>query len=171
MRHPNDWTEIRFVLWLLQDEAEYVQHEVHNNHDLETDSRIQASPASRLSTITEEPSNLTEETLFRHDEPVWEQFDTAASLACLQCATYGQEQPVHTPGDECEATWLQLKDLQGDNGDALDTQSLVVHSTNLTEDSLELYYTADMSKLAYRGHDGDRLVDVDFPGPGEHLCV
>ncbi|MFM7983957.1 MAG: hypothetical protein ACKPKO_31995, partial [Candidatus Fonsibacter sp.] len=22
--HPNDWTEIRFVLWLLQDETEYV---------------------------------------------------------------------------------------------------------------------------------------------------
>ncbi|MFM7980234.1 MAG: hypothetical protein ACKPKO_13045, partial [Candidatus Fonsibacter sp.] len=52
VRHPNDWTEIRFVLWLLQDEAEYVQHEVHNNHDLGIDSRIQASPASRLSTIT-----------------------------------------------------------------------------------------------------------------------
>ncbi|MFM7989285.1 MAG: hypothetical protein ACKPKO_59225, partial [Candidatus Fonsibacter sp.] len=64
-----------------------------------------------------------------------------------------------------------MKDLQGDNGDAIDIQSLPVHSANEMEDSLELYYTADMSKLAYRGYDGDRLVDVDFPRPGEHLCV
>ncbi|MFM7984854.1 MAG: hypothetical protein ACKPKO_36595, partial [Candidatus Fonsibacter sp.] len=41
----------------------------------------------------------------------------------------------------------------------------------MTEYLLEMYYTSDMSKLAYRGHDGDRLVEVDFPGPGEHLCV
>ncbi|MFM7989360.1 MAG: hypothetical protein ACKPKO_59605, partial [Candidatus Fonsibacter sp.] len=60
VRHPNDWTEISFVLWVMQDEAEYVQHEVHDNREVEASSQIQSSPASRLSTITEEPSNVTE---------------------------------------------------------------------------------------------------------------
>ncbi|MFM7984440.1 MAG: hypothetical protein ACKPKO_34455, partial [Candidatus Fonsibacter sp.] len=86
VRHPNDWMEIRFVLWLLQDETEYVQHEAHESREVEAGSQSQASPASILSTITEEPSNSTEETLFRHTELDWEHFDNSASLACLQCA-------------------------------------------------------------------------------------
>ncbi|MFM7990600.1 MAG: hypothetical protein ACKPKO_65895, partial [Candidatus Fonsibacter sp.] len=64
-----------------------------------------------------------------------------------QCAKDGQEQTVHAPDDECEATWLHLRDIQDDNGDVLDLQALTVQSTShdTTEDPLEMYYTSDMS--------------------------
>jgi hypothetical protein len=74
-RHPNDWMKIRFVLWLLQDETEYIQEDAMRSREIENTTPGQESPNTRLSTITEEPSDMTEDVLFRHDEPNWEQYD------------------------------------------------------------------------------------------------
>ncbi|MFM7981659.1 MAG: hypothetical protein ACKPKO_20310, partial [Candidatus Fonsibacter sp.] len=101
---------------------------------------------SRLSTITEEPSDITEEALFRHGEPNWERHDNLASFACLRCANDGQEQAIPPVEDACESVWLHLQDLSHHNPEALDALS-VPHITDCNtqeENFLELYYTSDM---------------------------
>ena len=117
---------------------------------------------------------MTEEVLCRHDEPNWEQYDSSAALACLQCAKDGCEQTVLVTDDLCELAWLHVQDSQKFTADSLDTQSQP-YDTGLLglreEEPLELYYTSDMSKLAYRDNDGGRQAEVEHPSSGEYLCI
>ena len=53
--------------------------------ELKTPDPQPDGPSSRLSTIDEEPSDLTEDTMFIHDEPNWEAADKAATEACFLC--------------------------------------------------------------------------------------
>ena len=174
IRHPNDWMEIRFVLWLLQDEIEYIQQDTTENREVEEIIPGQESPATRLSSITEKPSEMTEEALFRHDEPKWEQYDSSAASACLQCAKDGCEQTASVTDDLCESAWLHVHDSHNLTADTLDTHAPLYNAGLLDlkeEEPLELYYTSDMSKLAYRANGRDRQVEVEHPSSGEHLCI
>ena len=134
IRHPDDWTEIRFVRWLLHDDIEYVQQADSGGRQSEAVTPVQESPGSRLSTITEEPSDLTEEALFKHDEPNWEQHDNLVSFACLQCAKDGQEQATSNVEDVCELAWLHVQDTPQYAVDILDEQSTVQCASNINLD-------------------------------------
>ena len=83
----------------------------------------QESLATRLSTIAEEPSDMTEYVLFRHDEPNWEQYDLSAALECLQCAKDGCDQTAPVTDDPCEVAWLHVHDLHNPTADALDIRA------------------------------------------------
>ena len=76
--------------------------------------------------------------------------------------------------DSCELAWLHVQDLQNLTADALDIHAPLC-STGLLgpreEEPLELYYTSDMSKLAYRENDGGRQAEVELPNSGEYLCI
>ena len=57
--------------------------------------------------------------------------------------------------------------------DILDEQSTVQCTSNISldEEPLELYYTSDIAKLAYRVIEGNRQVELDQPNSDEHLCI
>ena len=113
-------------------EQKYIQHDTTENRGVEDPIPDQGSPATRLSTITEEPSDMTEDVLFRHDE---------------QCAKYGCEQTVLVTDDLCELAWLHVQDSHKFTTDTLDTQAQP-YDTGLLglreEEPLELYYSSDM---------------------------
>ena len=50
-RHPEDWQEIRIVLWLMTDDVEYIAERRDGGHRLGTPEPHPDEPASRLSTI------------------------------------------------------------------------------------------------------------------------
>ncbi|MFM7989055.1 MAG: hypothetical protein ACKPKO_58055, partial [Candidatus Fonsibacter sp.] len=105
---------------------------------------------SRLSTITEEPTDMTEGTLFRHYEPNWENYASLASFACLQCAQDGHEQTTSAADVVCEVVWLHVQDSPQYTVDVLDAHSVpqVVEYISQGEEPLDLYYTSDTSTLA-----------------------
>ena len=76
--------------------------------------------------------------------------------------------------DLCELAWLHVQDSHNYTADALDTHTPPCDTGLLDpreEEPLELYYTSDMSKLAYRVNDRDRQVEVEHPSSGEYLCI
>ena len=99
-QHPDDWQEIRCVLWLITDDNEYVAQSDVGGRQTEDRGAPSEGPASRLSTTAEEPSDLTEDSMFTHDEPNWDRIDLEASRACLQCAEDGTDRPAD-PEPEC----------------------------------------------------------------------
>ena len=63
-RHLDDWQEIRCVLWLITADNEYVAQSDIGGRQTEEQNPPSEGPASRLSTIAEEPSELTEGSMF-----------------------------------------------------------------------------------------------------------
>ena len=91
----------------------------------------------------EEPSDLTEDTMFMHDEPKWEAADRAATRACLLCAKDCIEEntlPIwEFPfTDEVEA--LLANHVTG---------TVIPDSFNPEEEYLELGYTVKTAKFAF----------------------
>ena len=82
-RHPEAWQDMRFVLWLPEDGVEYITQQEVGGRQAETPEPSIDGPASSLSTIAEDSSELTEDTLFIHDEPNCEAVDLEATRACL----------------------------------------------------------------------------------------
>ena len=62
-------------------------------------------PASRLSNIAEEPSELTDDSMFIHDEPNWELIDLEATRACLQCVEDGTDRPAEPELEYQPSEW------------------------------------------------------------------
>ena len=60
--HPDDWQNLPIILWLLTGASDL---HLEARGDVQQDEAAQSTPAphgdSRLSTITEEPSDLTED--------------------------------------------------------------------------------------------------------------
>ncbi|MFM7978748.1 MAG: hypothetical protein ACKPKO_05480, partial [Candidatus Fonsibacter sp.] len=87
---------------MIHDELEYIQQDVSGSRQAEAATPAHEGRTSRLSTITEEPSDITAAALFRHDEPNWEQSDSLGVSARLQCALGGQVQTAAMSYDTCE---------------------------------------------------------------------
>ena len=81
--HPTDWEQIRCVIWLPAGQAGMVTEEGAGNR------RVEAPPPSdhdRLSTILEEPSEVTtEDSLFIDEDPDMTAAALDASASCLRC--------------------------------------------------------------------------------------
>ena len=115
-------------------------------------------PASKLSTIVEEPSELTKDTMFIHDEPNWEVADLEATRGCLSCASDGQETAVN-PGDdsaECEWGYPITEDNEGLLESLMSQSYPTVAAPSAEEDYLELCCTVDTAKLSYQDRRGGR---------------
>eukprot|EP00969_Alexandrium_andersonii_P269832 11926371-Alexandrium_andersonii.AAC.1 len=68
--HPDQWGSVRFILWLIGDDDGSLEAEVqHGGEGREDPDSPPVTPGSRLSTITEEPTDDTEDSLFRDDGP------------------------------------------------------------------------------------------------------
>eukprot|EP00969_Alexandrium_andersonii_P346772 15331001-Alexandrium_andersonii.AAC.1 len=61
--HPDQWNSVRFILWLLGDDDGNLEAEVQRGREgrEDPDPLPAATPNSRLSTITEEPTDYTED--------------------------------------------------------------------------------------------------------------
>ena len=60
---------------MLHDEVDYMRQDTSESRQAEAVNPQQDHSGSRLSTITEAPSDLTEEALFCHDAPHWARHD------------------------------------------------------------------------------------------------
>ena len=82
------------MLWLITDDNEYVTQSDVGGRQTEDRDAPSERPVSSLSTIVEEPSDLSEDSMFIHDEPNWELTDLEATRACLQCPEDGTDRPT-----------------------------------------------------------------------------
>ena len=80
-------------MWLITDDCEYIAQSDIGSRQTEEQNPPSEGPFSGLSPIAEEPSDLTEDTMFMHDEPNWEAVDIEATRACLQCVNDGADRP------------------------------------------------------------------------------
>ena len=83
-------TYISFVLWVPEYDVEYIAQQEAGDRQVGTPEPSLDGPASRLSTIVEEPSDLTEDTMFMHDEPNLKVVYLEAAKVCLRCADDGK---------------------------------------------------------------------------------
>jgi len=167
--HPQNWQELRFILWLLTDDTDYVQEPAGGGRTAEADP---APPGddSRLSTIPEEASQQTADSLFLHDEPHMQAFAAQAGIACQACAADG------TPQDLEEVDEARVPPEQDDLVEFVArTITTEWYEPSLEplapQEVLELWYTADTAKLAYRKGQGGPTANLPFPEAGEFLRV
>ena len=87
------------MLWLPEDDTDYVAQPGQPEPLAEESIQQIDGPASRLSTVAEEPSEMTEDTMFTHDEPNREMAGLEATRGCVLCAADGQDIAA-SPDDE-----------------------------------------------------------------------
>ena len=92
--HTATWEELRFILWLFVEDDDLVveQHKGSVGQPSLEDpgGRVaERDPHGQLTPITEEPSELSEDSLFVHDEPDMQHAAVRASQQYLQCISSG----------------------------------------------------------------------------------
>ena len=135
--------------WLIADDVEYVADRGDIDQPSEATGPQPDGPSSRLSTVDEEPSDLTEYTMFIHDEPNWEAADRAATRACLLCAKDCIEENTQPEPTQDIRIW---EFLFTDEVEALlashIADSVIVGSLNPAEEYSEICYAVENSKVS-----------------------
>ena len=123
-----------------------------------------------LSTIPEEDSIITEDSLFTHEDPNLQHPAYLAGLECLKCANdgdlrtdYEEPEEQRVPPQITDAVESLVAEIlrSGTHGPTPELQP---------EEYVELWYTSDTAKLAYRPG-GSQQAEPEQPGPGEYLCI
>ena len=176
---PRSWSNIRFLQVLSTGQ------EVHTTNPTTNDTRVNDqlsihTPQGTLTPITEEPSDMSEESLFINDEPNMQQAADIASYCALEYCD-DLECTVSSTADiddmERDLTVNDSFSYLTDGEYYSNTYHLIAANVranlppdyNLYEDidCVELYFEGDAYKLAYQEGRADPVV----PGPGETLLV
>jgi hypothetical protein len=156
----------------MTDDVEYIAECSNGGHELSRPEPQPDEPASRLSTIDEEPSDLTEDTMFIHDEPNWAAADRAATKACLLCARDCMEEITQPDSDLDNRIWeIPFTDEVEALLASHVTGTVIPESFNPEEEYLELCCTVETAKFAYQGDRASRQAELIVTMHGEHLCV